>query len=149
VIGIDPSEVVGAAGFEPATPCAQGMLSNAPWALKWAQHARFSKSCNQICDHPSRDVARCAVSDGDAAYNSRVERRTRDRATISIDVALMARLTVLAAQTGQSVDEFVDRILCRIAGTDMCVERGVPVFPRRPGAPALTVDEVDRLANGE
>jgi hypothetical protein len=27
-------------------------------------------------------------------------------------------------------------------------ERGVPVFPRRPGAPTLSVEDVDRLADG-
>ena len=34
----------------------------------------------------------------------------------------------------------------RVAGADIRLERGVPAFPRRPGAPTLTVDDVDRLA---
>jgi len=60
----------------------------------------------------------------------------------------MARVGVLANHAGQYVDEFVERILCRIAGADVCFERGVPVFPRRLGAPSLSVEDVDRLAGG-
>jgi predicted transcriptional regulator len=61
-----------------------------------------------------------------------VERRTPDRATISIDAELMARLTELANRAEQSVDAFVERIFSRVAGADMCVERGVPVASSGP-----------------
>ena len=69
-------------------------------------------------------------------------------ATISIDAALKVRLADLAGQTGQRVDEFVGALLGRIADADVRFERGVPVFPRRPGAPMLSVEDVDRLADG-
>lgn len=69
-------------------------------------------------------------------------------ATINVDAALKARLADLAGQTGQRVDEFVEVLLRRIADADVHFERGVPVFPRRPGAPTLSVEDVDRLADG-
>lgn len=68
--------------------------------------------------------------------------------TITVDAALKERLSDLAGQTGQPVDEFVAALLRRIAEADVRVERGVPVFPRRPDAPTLTVEDVDRLADG-
>ena len=68
-------------------------------------------------------------------------------ATITVDAALKERLADLASQTGQRVDEFVEALLRRIADADVRFERGVPVFPRRPGAPTLSVD-VDRLTDG-
>jgi hypothetical protein len=70
-------------------------------------------------------------------------------ATITVDAALKERLSSLASQTGQRVDEFVEALLRRIAEADVRFERGVPIFPRRPGAPTLTVEEVDRLADGQ
>ncbi len=69
-------------------------------------------------------------------------------ATITVDAELKQRLADLAGQTGQHVDEFVEALLRRIADTDVRFERGVPVFPRRPGARTLTVEDVDRLADG-
>jgi hypothetical protein len=68
--------------------------------------------------------------------------------TITVDAALKARLAELARQAGQDVDQFAEALLRRIADADIRLERGLPVFPRRPGAPALTVDAVDRLADG-
>ena len=70
-------------------------------------------------------------------------------ATITVDETLKARVADLAGQTGQSVDDFVEALLRRIADADIHFERGVPVFPPRPGAPVLTVEDVDRLANGD
>lgn len=69
--------------------------------------------------------------------------------TITVDATLKARLTVLANQTGQRVDDFAEALLRRVADADIRFERGVPVFPRRPGAPVLTVEDVDRLAHGD
>jgi hypothetical protein len=65
-----------------------------------------------------------------------------------VDAGLKERLTDLAAQTGQGVDEFVEAPLRRFAESDVRFERGVPVFPPRPGAPTLSIEEVDRLAYG-
>jgi hypothetical protein len=70
-------------------------------------------------------------------------------ATITVDAALKERLANLAGQTGQRVDDFVAALLRRIAEADVRFERGVPVFPRRPGAPTLTVEDVDRLTDGQ
>jgi hypothetical protein len=69
--------------------------------------------------------------------------------TITIDANLKARLTDLASQTGQGVDDFVGALLRRMAEADIHFDQGVPVFQPRPGAPVLTVQEVDRLANGD
>lgn len=66
-------------------------------------------------------------------------------ATITVDAALKARLTDLANATGQGVDEFVGALLRRIVEADVRFDCGVPVFRRRPGAPVLTVEDVDRL----
>ena len=56
-------------------------------------------------------------------------------ATITVDAALKARLTDLANQTGQRVDDFVEALLRRVADADIRFDRGVPVFQPRPGAP--------------
>lgn len=69
-------------------------------------------------------------------------------ATITVDAALKERLAALAGQTGQAVDEFVEALLRRIADANVRFEHGVPVFPRRSGAPTLSVEDVDRLAEG-
>lgn len=67
-------------------------------------------------------------------------------ATINLDAALKERLAALAAQAGRPVDDFVEALLRRLADADVRFDRGVPVFPRRPGAPALSIDDVNRLA---
>ncbi len=68
--------------------------------------------------------------------------------TITVDAALKAHLAELALQAGQSVDQFAEALLRRVAAADIRLERGVPAFPRRPGAPTLTADDVDRLVDG-
>jgi hypothetical protein len=68
--------------------------------------------------------------------------------SITVDAALKARLTDLARQAGQEVDEFVGTLLSRVAEADVRFDRGVPAFPRRAGAPVLKVEDVDRLADG-
>jgi hypothetical protein len=70
-------------------------------------------------------------------------------ASITVDAALKERLSYIASQTGQRVDDFVAALLRRIAEVDVRFDRGVPVFPRRPGAPTLTVEDVDRLGEGQ
>jgi len=69
-------------------------------------------------------------------------------ATISVDAALKERLAALAGQAGQRVDEFVEALLRRIADAEVRFEKGVPVLPRRPGAPTLSTEDVNRLADG-
>jgi hypothetical protein len=68
--------------------------------------------------------------------------------TITVDAALKARLAELAQQAGQNVDQFAEALLRRFADADIRIERGIPAFPRRPCAPTLSVDDVDRLAHG-
>jgi hypothetical protein len=68
--------------------------------------------------------------------------------TITVDAELKARLGELARQAGQDVDGFVEGLLQRAADAGLRFERGVPTFPRRAGAPTLSVDDVDRLATG-
>ncbi len=68
--------------------------------------------------------------------------------TITVDATLKARLAELARQAGQDVDHFAEALLRRLAHADIRLGGGVPVFPRRPGAPTLTVDDADRLADG-
>jgi len=69
-------------------------------------------------------------------------------ATINLDAALKERLAVLARQAGQGVDDFVEALLRRIADADVRFDRGVPVFPRRPQAPTLSIEDVNRLTDG-
>jgi len=71
------------------------------------------------------------------------------KVTINVDAELKERIAHLASQTGQGVDEFVEALLRRLAESDVRFERGVPVFPPRPGAPVLTIEEVNRLAGLE
>lgn len=68
------------------------------------------------------------------------------KATISIDATLKARLVELASQAGVDVDAFAERLLRRLAETEVQFERGVAVFPRRPGARVVTVEDVDPLS---
>ena len=65
--------------------------------------------------------------------------------TITVDAETKARLAELARQAGQDVDHFAEALLRRVADADVRFERGLPVFPRRPGAPVLKVEDVDRL----
>lgn len=70
-------------------------------------------------------------------------------ATVTVDSALRARHADLASRAGQRVDTFVESLLRRFAETDVQLERAVPVFPRRSGAPTLTVEDVNTLADGD
>jgi hypothetical protein len=70
------------------------------------------------------------------------------KTTITVDADVKARLADLARQAGQEVDEFAEALLRWVADAEVRFERGMPVFPRRPGAPVLKVADVDRLANG-
>jgi hypothetical protein len=55
-------------------------------------------------------------------------------ATITVDVALKARLAELASQTGQGVDDFVEAFLRRVADADI---RLIEVFLCFRGGPGL------------
>ena len=68
--------------------------------------------------------------------------------TITVDAEIKARLADLAHQAGQEVDQFAEALLRRVADANVRLERGVPVFPPRPGAPVLRAEDVDRLMDG-
>ena len=118
--------------------------------------APLSKSRGRICGRIRRNRRSAHATSGELRDPSRfiVDATTWDNgermpnATINIDAALKERLADLARQTGQPVDAFVEALLRRIAEADVRFERGVPVFARRPGAPTLTVEDVDRLVDG-
>lgn len=67
------------------------------------------------------------------------------KATIRIDATLKARLVELASRAGVDVDAFAERLLRRLAETELEFERGVAVCPRRPGARVLAVEDVNKL----
>jgi len=56
--------MVGATGFEPATPCAQGKLGRPRKVLIPERFAALSRKCDQIWDHPSGDAWRSEANDG-------------------------------------------------------------------------------------
>ena len=70
-------------------------------------------------------------------------------ATITVDAALKERLAEMARQLGKPVDTYVQRLLRRFADAEVRFEHGVPVLPRRPGAPTVTVEDLNRLAEGD
>jgi hypothetical protein len=108
--------------------------------LKRLEMGGFRNRLDRIC---GRSGGRCARGAATWDNNERMP-----NTTITVDAELKQRLADLAGQTGQHVDEFVEALLRRIADADVRFERGVPVFPRRPGARTLTVEDVDRLADG-
>jgi hypothetical protein len=69
--------------------------------------------------------------------------------TITLDEALAAGVTALAAEAGQTVQEFVDRLLRGLVDGEVHIDDGLPVFHLPPGVPPLTVDDVNRLMHGE
>jgi len=132
------------------------MLGNGRKVLILEQCAGSQISCGRFCDRlrgerrwPSASRGQWRGASGFVlAAASWDNDRRMPNATITVDAALKERLADLAGQTGQHVDEFVEALLRRIADADVRFERGVPVLPRRPGAPTLSIDDVDRLAEG-
>ena len=118
--------MVGATGFEQATPCAQGKLGRVREVLFLERFAAFKKRCDQIWDQPSRDALLRVAINGERASSfggSSWDNGHMPKATIAVDAALKERLADLAGKTGQPVDEFVEALLRRIAGADVNFER--------------------------
>jgi hypothetical protein len=69
--------------------------------------------------------------------------------TITLDETLAVRVAALAGEAGQSVDEFVERLLRGLVDGDVHIEDGLPVLRMPAGAPPLTVEDVDRLLHGD
>ena len=140
-------KVVGATGFEPASPCRPRQTDVAEAKCCFsndlrrrlnfvARIFRTTRAAMHYCwSGPSLGERHLAV--GVLAPR----RGTMDNilnATITVDAALKERLAELASQSGRLLRfEFVEALFRRIANADVRFDRGVPVFPRRPGAPTL------------
>ena len=64
---------------------------------------------------------------------------------ITLTDRLAERIAVLAAEAGQPVDAFVERVLQGLVDADIEIRDGIPVFRMPPDAPVLTSADVDRL----
>lgn len=69
--------------------------------------------------------------------------------TIKLNDRLAEKIAVLAAQAGQPVDIFVERVLQGLVDADIEIRDGIPVFRMPPDAPTLTSADVDRLLHND
>ena len=67
---------------------------------------------------------------------------------ITLDDRLAER-AVLAAQAGQPVNAFVERVLQWLVDADIEIRDGIPVFHMPADAPVLTSADVDRLLHSD
>ena len=65
--------------------------------------------------------------------------------SITLDDRLAEKVAALAAEAGQPIDAFVERVLQGLVDADLELRDGIPVFRMPPGAPVLTSADVDRL----
>ena len=65
--------------------------------------------------------------------------------SITLNDRLAERVAVLAAEAGQPVDAFVERVLQGLVDADIEIRDGIPVFRMPPDAPTLTRADVDRF----
>ena len=68
---------------------------------------------------------------------------------ITLNDRLAERIAVLAAEAGQPVDAFVERVLQGLVDADIEIRDGIPVFRMPPDAPVLTSADVDRLLHSD
>jgi len=54
-------------------------------------------------------------------------------------------VAALAAEAGQPIDTFIERVLQEVVDADIDLRDGIPVFRMPPGTPVLTSSDVDRL----
>lgn len=69
--------------------------------------------------------------------------------SIKLDDRLAEKVAALAAEAGQPIDTFVERLLQGLVDADIELRDGIPVFRMPPGAPVLTSTEVDRLLHSD
>jgi hypothetical protein len=69
--------------------------------------------------------------------------------TIKLNDRLAEKIAVLAAQAGQPVEAFVERVLQGLIDADIEIKDGIPVFRMPPNAPTLTSADVDRLLHSD
>ena len=65
--------------------------------------------------------------------------------SIKLDDRLAAQVAALAAEAGQPIDAFVERVLRGLVDADIELRDGIPVFRMPPDAPVLTSEDVTRL----
>jgi hypothetical protein len=69
--------------------------------------------------------------------------------TIKLNDRLAEKIAVLAAQAGQPVEAFVERVLQGLVDADIEIKDGIPVFRMPPNTPTLTSADVDRLLHSD
>ncbi len=65
--------------------------------------------------------------------------------TIQLKDRLAEKISALAAQVGQPVDEFVERLLQGLVDADIEIRDGIPLFRMPSNSSTLTSGDVDRL----
>ena len=68
---------------------------------------------------------------------------------ITLNDRLAEKVGALAAEAGQPVDAFVERVLQGLVDADIELRDGLPVFRMPPNAPVLTSADVDRLLHDD
>ena len=69
--------------------------------------------------------------------------------SIKLDDHLAGKVAALAAEAGQPIDTFVERVLQGLVDADIQLRDGIPVFRMPSGAPVLTSTDVDRLLHSD
>lgn len=69
--------------------------------------------------------------------------------TITLNDQLAERIAALAADAGEPVETFVERMLQGLADADIELRDGIPLFRMPAGAPTLTSADVDRLLHSD
>ncbi|MBI3048948.1 MAG: ribbon-helix-helix protein, CopG family [Acidobacteria bacterium] len=69
--------------------------------------------------------------------------------SIKLDDRLAEKVAALAADAGQPIDAFVERVLQGLVDADIELRDGIPVFRMPPGAPVLTAADVNRLLHSD
>jgi hypothetical protein len=69
--------------------------------------------------------------------------------TITLKKPLADKIAVLAAQVGQPVEEFIERLLQGLVDADIEIRDGIPLFRMPPNSPTLTSADVDRLLHND
>ena len=65
--------------------------------------------------------------------------------SIELDDRLAEKVAALAAEAGQPIDTFIERLLQGLVDADIELRDGIPVFRMPSGAPVLTSRDVDRF----
>jgi hypothetical protein len=90
-----------------------------------------------------------ASTDRGARAILRLSKEANMPTSITLSDRLAERIAVLAAEAGQPVDAFVERVLQGLVDADIEIRDGIPVFRMPPGAPVLTTADVDRLLHDD